>query len=161
MQKIDKAKKGIVITLVVYLILVATHLGEFWPFSIYPMFSKAGYPWTRAMAMEISECPNSDTILEWSPSSIDTLPGEQFVMREHGVDQIDFANFVSKTNAWTTNRILALKKMLDLQNSGKSVLIYRVSGSLSTSREVDIQATPVLILCPNDHYLNPQFNHVQ
>lgn len=161
MHKFDKAKKGILITLVVYLILVATHLGEFWPFSIYPMFSKAGSTWTRAMAMEIPDCPTSDTILDWSTSTIDTLPGNQFVMREHGVDQIDFANFVSKTTNWTPTRILALKKMLDLQNSEKSVYIYKVSGSLSNTREVNILATPVLILCPNDHYLNPNFDHAQ
>lgn len=34
--------------LVVYGLLVAIHLGEFWPFSIYPMFSQTGNPWTGA-----------------------------------------------------------------------------------------------------------------
>ena len=33
--------------------LLATNLGEFWPFSIYPMFSKAGGEWTRAVVLEI------------------------------------------------------------------------------------------------------------
>lgn len=33
--------------------LLATNLGEFWPFSIYPMFSKAGGAWTRAVVLEV------------------------------------------------------------------------------------------------------------
>ena len=34
-------------------VLVASHKGEFWPFSIYPMFSQAGNSWSRALLIEI------------------------------------------------------------------------------------------------------------
>ena len=46
-------------TLIVYALLVATHLGEFWPFSIYPMFSQAGNPWSRAVVREMP--PGTDS----------------------------------------------------------------------------------------------------
>lgn len=32
-------------TMVVFAVLVGTHEGEFWTFSIDPMFSQAGNPW--------------------------------------------------------------------------------------------------------------------
>lgn len=56
--------------LVVYALLVATHLGEFWPFSIYPMFSQAGTPWTRAVVRELPSQTDPDTLsMDWRSCS--------------------------------------------------------------------------------------------
>jgi hypothetical protein len=50
--------KVIGIILLIYAVLVASHEGEFWPFSIYPMFSQAGNPWTRAMVIDVTDLPD-------------------------------------------------------------------------------------------------------
>ncbi|HAC16374.1 MAG TPA: hypothetical protein DCE78_10595 [Bacteroidetes bacterium] len=161
MQKINKAKKGIVITLVVYLILVATHLGEFWPFSIYPMFSQAGNPWNRAMARDISDLTPDLYDQIWDQQNVNQLPGEPFVMRQHGVDQIDYSNFVSKTTLWSDRRIDALRNVLGLNYSGKTVVIYRVRGAFSDQKNVEIQAFPLMILSVDSLIFNPKVDHDQ
>src|SRR5690606_9434032 len=108
MKKLVKAKRGILVTLIVYLLLVGVHLGEFWPFSIYPMFSQAGNPWNRAMARDISDLSLDLYDQIWGQQNVNLLPGAPFVMRQHGVDQIDYSNFVSKTTVWSDRRIEAL-----------------------------------------------------
>src|SRR5690554_3371848 len=80
---------------VAYALLVSTHLGEFWPFSIYPMFSSAGNPWTRAIAHEIP--PEVEGEALWMSAPIDELPGAVFPLSRHGIFQNDLANYASKT----------------------------------------------------------------
>src|SRR5690554_5772168 len=120
MHNIAKARRGIVVSLIVYLLLVGTHLGEFWPFSIYPMFSQAGNPWNRAMARDITELSPKLYDQIWDQQNVNQLPGDPFVMRQHGVDQIDYSNFVSKTTLWSDKRIEALRNVLGLTSTGKT-----------------------------------------
>lgn len=141
------------ITLAVYAVLVATHLGEFWPFSIFPMFSQAGHPWARAMAMDVSGYDRDDI---WTITIVEELPGEHFAMRYHNVDQIDFSNFVSKTRNWDPVRVQALRNMLGEHHLvNRRVMIYRVTGELTDSDSVAIEATPVLLLEPDTTLFNP------
>ena len=44
MQHAKKAGCLLVSLFMLQTLLVSTHLGEFWPFSIYPMFSRGGHP---------------------------------------------------------------------------------------------------------------------
>lgn len=144
-------------TILVFGILVATHLGEFWPFSIFPMFSQAGNPWTRAMAMDVTDYPHDDV---WTITIVDELPGEHFSMRAHNVDQIDYSNFVSKTRNWNPVRVTALRNMLGehhLQN--RRVMIYKVQGELAYNDSVAVQATPMMLLEPDSTYFNPNLPH--
>jgi hypothetical protein len=145
------------ITLLVYGVLVATHLGEFWPFSIFPMFSQAGNPWTRAMAMDVTGYDREDV---WTITDVDLLPGEVFAMRPRGVDQIDYSNFVSKTRNWDPVRVQALRDMLGHQHlDNRDVMIYKVQGKLTGSNEVEISATPMLLLRPDTSLFNPNLPH--
>lgn len=140
-------------TILVFGILTATHLGEFWPFSIFPMFSKAGNPWTRSMAMDVTNYPGDDV---WTITIVDDLPGEHLSMRSLGVDQIDYSNFVSKTRNWNPVRVQALRNMLG-ENSleNRHVMIYKVRGELIDSDSVAIEATPMLLLEPDTSLFNP------
>lgn len=161
MKKLVKAKRGILVTLIVYLLLVGAHLGEFWPFSIYPMFSQAGNPWNRAMARDISDLSLDLYDQIWDQQNVNLLPGAPFVMRQHGVDQIDYSNFVSKTTVWSDRRIEALKNVLGLPHSDKTVVIYRVRGAFSELNQVEIQAFPLMILSNDTLIFNPKVDHGQ
>lgn len=132
-------------TFVLTAILLATHLGEFWPFSIYPMFSKAGEPWTRALIVErgIDELPDGwaaclDMIGDADEASCG-WPDEPF-HPEHavalsaaamGVDPIDFANFVSKTRLWTRESAEAILTMTGGGPADDRVwFVYKVKGRI-------------------------------
>src|SRR5262245_41465505 len=58
-------------------LLAATHGGEFWPFSIYPMFSQAGRSWARALVVEAQ--PNDLPQLA-AQYRLDDLPGVPFAL---------------------------------------------------------------------------------
>ena len=88
-------------TLVVYALLVATHLGEFWPFSIYPMFSQGGKAWSRAVVLDVSQ--DIDAI-NWDTTSTTNLRGEPYALHERGLEAADLANFVHKTRLWDRQR---------------------------------------------------------
>ena len=139
-----KARTVLLAVLAVYAVTVATHLGEFWPFSIYPMFSQEGNPWSRALVREI---PDSDSI-SWSPVALDDMPGLPYGVATNGVDPIDLANFVSKTQTWSTDRVGALSLMLLSNREADPIRlqVFRVQARLTESNDVDIQATPYVIV---------------
>lgn len=157
-----KAKKGIriiCVTFLVYGALVATHQGEFWPFSIYPMFSNAGQPWTRALVLDISET-SADEL--WNRRSLNKLYGKPVSIKEFGVDQIDFSNFVSKTEAWTPQRIHAMYTMFENDNlADRSIMVLRASGSFVTQDSVAVNLTPLFIITADTIMQNPNMDFSQ
>jgi len=140
--------------LVVYALLVATHLGEFWPFSIYPMFSQAGTPWTRAVVRELPSQTDPDT-LSWEAVSLQELPGAAYPVAPKGINQNDVANYVSKTDRWTDERVRGLRSLFTKGRTLSSPLfVYRVRGELEADT-VSVTATPVLLFEPDTTQLNP------
>ena len=114
------------ITLLLYLVLVGTHLGEFWPFSIYPMFSQAGRPWSRAIARDVTDVDS----LSWRTVGVQDLPGEPVALTDYGVDPIDLANYVSKTREWTDERVRGFWTMFRGDRLGNErILVLRVRGA--------------------------------
>lgn len=139
-------------TLLVYAVLVATHLGEFWPFSIYPMFSQAGNPWTRAVVREV---PESAQNASWDATPFTDLPGQAFSMVPRGISQNDVSNYVSKTSAWTPERLRGLRSLFEANyDFEQSLLIYKVRGSLQGD-SVAISATPVMMMQRDTTRFNP------
>jgi hypothetical protein len=148
-----KAFKILMVTLLVYALLVATHRGEFWPFSIYPMFSQAGNPWTRALVQDVSQTPDS---LMWQPSGLDDTQGAVLALTQTGVDQIDFSNFVSKTNDWTDGRQKALITMFGKKNIGESRwMVSKVNGHLTPDDSVVVEVVPFLMVTRDTVLRNP------
>ncbi|MBB4070129.1 hypothetical protein GGQ18_002737 [Salinibacter ruber] len=140
--------------LVVYALLVATHLGEFWPFSIYPMFSQAGNPWTRAMVREMPSQTDPDT-LSWDAVSLQSLPGASYPLAPKGINQNDVANYVSKTDQWSDERVQGLRSLFTKGRSlSAPLLVFRVRGELN-SDSVGVAATPVLLFAPDTTRINP------
>ncbi len=137
--------------LIVYAALVATHEGEFWPFSIYPMFSQAAKPWVRTVAYEIDE--GATERLRWQPQPRSALPGAPFAAAVHGIEVIDLAKYVSMTERWDERRILGLKKMLG-EHASRQLVFYRVSGWLEgegRGRHVVMSYEPVVALGGGAH----------
>jgi hypothetical protein len=152
-QQSRRGMKVIGIALIVYGLLVATHLGEFWPFSIYPMFSKAGQPWTRAMVMDVTGLEESEI---WERTRLENRVAEPVSVRAQGVDQIDFSNFVSKTENWTETRKEALQEMFGKENIGSdSWMVSKVQGRLVGEDSVVVNVQPFLLLTSDTVRTNP------
>ena len=133
---------------VAHALLVSTHLGEFWPMSIYPMFSTAGNPWTRALVMELPPDVPSDEL--WQSGAVDELPGRVYPVGEHGVFQNDLSNFVSKTEEWTEDYVNGLRAMFRGRVAeGDRLMIYSVVGEL-TGSGVRVRAHPLMLLAGDE-----------
>lgn len=154
MSFLEKAKKWLVGTFLVYALLVATNLGEFWPFSIYPMFSQAGNTWVRSVVRDVS---NEDIqAFNWEPRLFLELDGEPFGVAAEGINQNDVANFVSKSDDWSDRRIRALRALFDNAIDDRSLLVYRVSGTLEEDRQIDVMWHPWILMTPDTTLLNPE-----
>lgn len=136
-------------------ILVASHDGEFWPFSIYPMFSQAGNTWNRALLMEVSP---EDTTDIWTEKSIGSIDQQRIVsVKDLGVDQIDYSNFISKTEIWTAGRISALRKQFpDHVLQGKKVVAAKATGTLVDHDSVAVVITPMFLIDSDTIRVNPK-----
>lgn len=151
MSRSAKALRIVGIVFALYAVLVATHRGEFWPFSIYPMFSQAGQPWTRALVRKVP----AETDLSWKKTSLEDLPGQPFPVEYHGIAQSDLANYVGKTNEWTEQRIRGLRSVLGGNYEFSTpLLVMRVRGRL-VGDSVAVRATPVLLYTRNTVQRNP------
>jgi hypothetical protein len=146
-QKSIRVTAGI---LVVYALLVATHLGEFWPFSIYPMFSQAGNPWTRSIVRQV---PPNDAV-NWEKVRLNELPGESFKTVPNDINQNDISNYLSKTDRWTATRLRGFRSMFSRHSFDRALRVYQVRGSLSGD-SVDIVATPILQLQADTTLFHP------
>lgn len=139
-----KSVRTLLILLAAFALLVAPHEGEFWPFSIYPMFSKAGKPWSRAVVRDVTNVPDS---LRWQVTDLDNLNGSPVALREYGVDAIDFANFVSKTKEWDLERRLALQTMFGKEQLGdREFMVLKVTGQLEGDDSVTTKAYPMMLV---------------
>ena len=152
MESVRLSGRVLLLTLAVYGVLVSTHLGEFWPFSIYPMFSRGGIPWSRAVVHDVSQETGA---IPWRPLDQSELPGEPYPLLEHGVDPIDLANFVSKTSIWSEERIAGLRKLLGpAELSSRTLLVMRVNGRSSEDDSVMVEFVPYVLLSNEESVLN-------
>jgi hypothetical protein len=122
-----RAKRALGWVFAVVSLLLATNLGEFWPFSIYPMFSRAGRPFTRSIVRELEP----DEQVGRGPFSWNTLPGRPFALVPAGIAQNDVANIVSKTQVWTPKRAQALQRLFGEHAATRRLLVLSAHGWLS------------------------------
>lgn len=147
-----QAGKILLIVFIINAVLVAGHKGEFWPFSIYPMFSKAGKPWTRALVRDVTHLPDS---MIWKTYNYPDLPGDPATTLALEIDNIDYSNFVCKTKNWTAERTAALRFMIGEQHiKDRKLLAVKVSGRLENSG-VTTTAQPYLLFDEAGNHFNP------
>lgn len=141
----------------IFAVTVATHEGEFWPFSIYPMFSQAGNPWTRAMVLDVSHLDDEEI---WKKHSLEERYAPPVSLRNQGVDQIDFSNFVSKTENWTDTRKDALISMFgSYRTDHRKWMVTKVRGEMVGKDSVAVEIQPFLLLKKDEVLLNPLLDH--
>ncbi len=141
-----KAFRLFITIFLIYGFLVATHEGEFWPYSIYPMFSQAGKTWTRSMVRDVTEIPQADITGERNVTSLEKLPGKPFAMNEVGINQNDISNFIEKTEDWNDTKKRGMRKLFETELEKRDLMIYKVQGRLSLENRdsVVISYTPFL-----------------
>lgn len=128
MNKLKKKSMGILFTILfIYASLVATHEGEFWPFSIYPMFSQAGKLWTRSFVRDVTQELRP---IESDIQTKEELYGKPFVLNTIGVHQNDLSNFLSKNKEWTPTRKQAVRNYFKKELDTKRLVIYKIRGEL-------------------------------
>lgn len=152
----QRARRALLGVLLVYGLLVATHLGEFWPFSIYPMFSQGANPWSRVLVYEVEDDSASTDWRTFHATS--DLPGEPYALRSHGLNAIDLSNFVSKTEEWNTERVNALHGLFKGRIGDRTLLVMRVNGRITPSDSVVIEYVPYARLTAQQAQLNPRLN---
>jgi hypothetical protein len=140
-------------TLLAYGVLVSTHLGEFWPFSIFPMFSKAGGAWSRAIVRDVP----ADGGVSWeSMAAASSLPGEPFPLLDHGMNAIDLSHFVWTEEAWDSTRLDQLHRLFAPYQAEHRLLVVRVDGRTDDGDSVVIAFTPLALLTADAVELNPR-----
>ena len=101
-----------------------------------------------------SRCNSVTDTLLWNITSIEQLQGDPVSMKEIGVDQIDYSNFVSKTKTWNSNRVSALRTMLGEEYISKNDwMIYKVNGRILDNDSVTVHYVPFLLLQKIQQYL--------
>jgi hypothetical protein len=132
-------------TLLVYALLVASHAGEFWPFSIYPMFSQAGDPWSRTVVRDVTA---DSSALRWTSYDRQALPGTPFPLaRTRGIRSNDLSAFLAGTDTWTPDRIEGLRRFFYPRLSGHDLLIMQANGRMRPRDDsVAVEYVPVVYL---------------
>ena len=153
MEAFKKHKKILLWTLVVNIVLVATHLGEFWPFSIFPMFSQAGKEWSRGVVEQVSDSSRSDL---WQTKSITEIEDRILPLKDYGIHEIDFANFITKTKVWNEKRLNGMRSTFQIaQHPGEMWLATRVRGYMNDQDSVVIEAIPMILFTADTTIKNP------
>lgn len=147
-------KRIIGIVLVINILLVSTHEGEFWPFSIFPMFSQAGQPWSRGVVENVQDTTRADL---WETKPISKIEDRVLPLQEYGIHEIDFANYISKTDNWTDKRINGLRSTFQIEeHPGQMWMATRVVGSITDGDSVAIQSIPMFLFTADTTYKNPR-----
>lgn len=140
-------------TVLIYAVLVATHRGEFWPFSIYPMFSQAGKPWKRAVVRDVT---NTEKENIWQVSNKSGLIGEPVPLKKLNINTNDIANFLSKTDTWTESKIGAVRKLFSEEIITRDLLVYQARGSLARGDTVEVKFYPFIFVTRDTTVLNKE-----
>jgi hypothetical protein len=96
----------------------------------------------------------------WAEKSIGSIDLQRIVpVKELGVDQIDYSNFISKTERWTTGRIGALRTLFP-ENTlrGKKVLVAKATGKLAVNDSVSVVITPLFLIDADTIRVNPEIS---
>ncbi|SHK30159.1 HTTM domain-containing protein [Rhodothermus profundi] len=145
--------RTLALVLGVYGALIATHAGEFWPMSVFPMFSQAGQPWTRAVVRELSpeEPVRWDTL--WAPTS---LPGRPFPLGSTTLDPVDLINFVTQPDRWHAQRRQTLLRLFGPELEDRRLLILQVRG-MPTPDGVRLYYLPIIALTADTVQIHPRW----
>ncbi|MEM6788169.1 MAG: hypothetical protein AAF928_10440 [Myxococcota bacterium] len=141
-----RAGRMLLAVLAVWVLLVATHRGEFWPMSIYPMFSGAGKPWVRSLVRDVTDVPNRPGL--WDVGArVDDLPGKPYPLARPGrPPQNDLSGFLKLTETWDDQAQGALAGLFATAEPERRLLVYRVDGRKNEQGDVIIAFRPLALI---------------
>lgn len=149
----QKYKRIIFTVLFINILLVSTHEGEFWPFSIFPMFSQAGIPWSRGVVENVQDTSRANL---WETKSIGTIDHRILPLEKYGIHSIDFANYISKTKNWDNKKINGLRSTFGINDHpGQMWMATRVTGAINEQDSIEIKAIPMFLFTADTTYKKP------
>ncbi|MDQ7039557.1 MAG: HTTM domain-containing protein [Rhodothermus sp.] len=135
-----------------YMVLVATHAGEFWPMSVFPMFSQAGQPWMRAVVRELDTADPVQWDTLQAPAA---LPGHPLPLETTPLDPVDLISFVTRPDPWDAQRRQTLQHLFSPVLENRRLLILQVRGERIKSG-VQLRYIPLLVLTADTVLVHPQ-----
>jgi hypothetical protein len=130
-----------------YALLVGLHRGEFFPFSIFPMFSGAGRPWVRATVRDLE---GETATLSCAPVPAEELPGQPFAISTLGLDQKDLSNFLlPRAKGPVASDVVLLERMFDAPRRTRELVIYRARGAREPDGSIQVRYQPLAALGPS------------
>jgi hypothetical protein len=156
-MEVKKKSKYILATVMVfYVFVVAIHKGEFWPFSIYPMFSKAPQIVSKTLVRRV----NSEYKQSWNVYTKEQdLPGTRYILEEAGIDQNDLSTFVQKTEMWDSINVENISQLLSNNQNNIHLVLYEVHIELANSKKLEFKFFPLMSLYPDSTVLNPNLEY--
>jgi hypothetical protein len=148
-----RVKKILLITILINIVLVSTHRGEFWPFSIFPMFSIAGQPFVRGVVVEVEDLSQAGL---WEVKPLSEIDDRVIPLQKYGISPFDFANYIKKTEHWDAEKINGLRSTFQIERyPDKMWMITRVKGFFNEDNEIFIYTYPMFLLTSDTTYKNP------
>ena len=143
----------LIAVLAVYAGLVLTHRGEYWPFSVFPMFSTFRQTWSTPVVREIPGTAGADV---WRATGLDLLPGTVFSLDTYGVNLHELRSLFLSNEAWEPQEILSLRSLIGEANiRGRHLLVIDVRGKVDQDERVSVEGVPLAIFSENDTRMNP------
>jgi hypothetical protein len=154
-------KKGIYLLagiVAAYAALAATHKGEFYPFSIYPMFSQAGRPWNHSLVRDIT---HDSSAINWDNKTQKELPGSSFALNKVGISQNDLTAYIDKNDRWNKRQIKGLRTYFRQALKHKTdLLVFKVHGQLTDGRSQrdTVKYIPFILIRRDTTIINPKIS---
>ena len=121
-------------------------MGEFWPLSRYPMFSRAGRPWSKMVCVSVAP----ETKIEWRGLRDDEIPGTPVPIDVPRMTSLDFTRSMYRylEDGDTTDANI-LAHVEPLATGGPRLLVLAVHPEWSETEPVRVVYTPALLV--EDH----------
>ncbi|MTI88609.1 MAG: hypothetical protein FH748_11630 [Balneolaceae bacterium] len=117
------------------------------------MFSQAGNPWSRGVVERVTDSTRTDL---WQTKPIEAIENRILPLKDYGIHEIDFANYISKTKNWDKGKLNGLRTTFQIDKyPGEMWLATRVRGYLTEEDSVVIEAIPMFLFTADTTIKNP------
>jgi hypothetical protein len=130
-----------------FVLVYAYRSGDFWPFSKFPMFSRAGRPWTLGLVRELNAEELAQPLVEVDE---ERLPGRPYPLGRHHMNQDDLSAVIKPMlKAVEPQHGDLLKRYFRARRSDQTLVLYSAQGTLLRKREIEIRFRPLAVIGPD------------
>lgn len=117
------------------------------------MFSQAGKEWSRGVVEQVNDSTRADL---WQTKPLEEIEGRILPLKDYGIHEIDFANFITKTKVWNEKRLNGMRSTFQIdQYPDEMWLATRVRGYMNEEDSVVIEAIPMFLFTADTTIKNP------